>query len=239
MAPNRVLLAFTAAILAGALAAPADAQLRGREDIVKLGYVGIQFQDASGSLQGLNPADIGVDVKNTGTLGGTYTRMITDNVGVEGVFGLPLEVAINGTGFAQPFGEVVTTKALPLVGNLNYYFGDIDNRFRPYVGVSGVYAVFYDTGPSDRLNRELFGNTEIKVRNAAGLGAQAGVNARIGDGPYLVSAQVSYLSLETDADLRTDTVLPIFGGIPIGNFDRSINLKLDPVVGIVSIGREF
>jgi outer membrane protein len=219
--------------------APANAELRGRQNIVKVGAVGVQFQDASGSLQGLNPSNITVDVNNTTTVGGTYTRMITDNVGVEGVFGLPLEVGINGTGFAQPFGEVVTTKALPLVGHVNYYFGDADSRFRPFVGVSGVYAVFYDTGPSARLNQELFGNTEIKVRNAAGLGVQAGLNARLGDSPYILSAQVSYLSLSTDADLKTDTVLPIFGGIPIGQFDRSINLQLDPVVGIVSVGREF
>lgn len=119
----------------------------------------------------------------------------------------PIEVSIYGDGPNQLNGkEIITTKLLPPVVKFGRYFGGKNDRIRPYVGLLGSYAIFYDSKATDNLNNYVGGmnakDTTINLKNVMGFGLMLGAEAKVGDG-WNVGLSVGKIRYRTTATITT------------------------------------
>lgn len=108
-------------------------------------------------------------------------------------------IAINGK-------QVLSTKLLPPVVNVGRYWGDRNAKFRPYTGVMGMYAIFFDTKATQTLNDYMGGaspgDTTVSLKNAFGIGPALGFKYQVG-GDWHVSLNVGSVKLKTQGTLTT------------------------------------
>ena len=215
-------------------------------NLLKVGAVRFFLQDESGELEGtgdpindlLTPADYRVDVENETAVAGSYTRHIGDHFGIEVPLGLPVEFDIKGAGAAAEVVEQVgTVKALPATVIGNFYFTPREATVRPYVGAAVNRTFYFDEEPDAGLEPAVLGDSTIEIENSTGLGAFAGVNVRLSDRLH-ASVLAGYVDVSADAKIRTNTLPDILGdGALI--VDREIDVDLDPIVGLATIGFSF
>ncbi len=95
--------------------------------IVRAGAAIVSPNDSSGDVLGSSALEFSVD-SNT-QLGLTLGYMFTDNISFEVLAATPFShgISVNGV------GEVAETKHLPPTFMVQYYFGDSESDFRPYV----------------------------------------------------------------------------------------------------------
>lgn len=123
------------------------------------------------------------------------------------VLAKPIEVSIYGDGPNQLNGkEIITTKLLPPVVKFGRYFGGKEAKIRPYVGLLGSYAIFYDTEATKNLNNYVGGSsakdTTINLKNVMGFGLMLGAEASVGDG-WNVGLNVGKIRYRTTATITT------------------------------------
>jgi outer membrane protein len=176
---------------------------------------------------------------------------------VEGlVLGAPLKVNVKGDGVngsGVPNGingvNILQTKLLPPTAILGYYFGAANDAFRPFAGLGGSYALFFDSRATDALNAYQgganSGDTTVSIKNAFGFGPFLGFRTAITN-DWHVNLGIGKLRYKTEATLVTrntkitsnSAVLRDYGPfVATANTDGADVLKgqlKDPSVGVVS-----
>lgn len=225
--------------------APVHAQTAG-STIVGAGWLHLAPQSASdplyidsigGSPKNQSMPGTGSGVSAADTLGLTVNHFFTDNVAVELVAGLPPAHKISGTGVYDQYGELGSVKQWSPALLVKYYFGQATTRFRPYVGMGVNYTWFSDAKITnaqftyDKLARTGPDMTSVKADASWNPVFNIGASYAIADRWY-VMASVSYLPLKTTAHLTTT----LLDG---RKMETSANLRVRPIVSLLSIGYQF
>ena len=232
--------------------APRSRQPRPRHNnLVKLGAAGFFLQDSSSDIRGdLTPENLQVDVEDRIVLAGSYTRLIGDRLGIEIPLGTPVKFGIRaagpGEGLLSPLTEslsgqeIATVDALPITVIGNVYFTGRDATARPYLGLGINHTSFSDEKAGANLEAAILGDTDIDLESSTNIGAFAGINVRLSDNLH-ASLLAGYVNVDTTATITTDTVLPLSPdfGIPLGEFTREVDVQLNPIIGLVSLGISF
>ncbi len=160
----------------------------------------------------------------------SFTYMFTDNLGVEGLLGLPFEHDIGISGGANLAGiyNLGSTKSLPETITLQYYPMNIDSDIQPYIGIGVNYTIFFDSKISSQLNESPVGESKLDVDNSFALAGQVGIDYNIDENLFLNMA-LWYIDLETNAKLKTTNA----GGIDINS------VKVNPFAMMLAIGYRF
>ena len=136
------------------------------------------------------------------------------------VLGVPLRVSVYGDGVKStggvgttPIGsapntlsgkEILTTKMLPPIVRFGYQFGDRTWSVRPYAGVAGMYAMFFDTKATPFFQDYQGGKTTVNLKNALGVGPVLGLNTEnVGDTGWNIGFSIGMIRLKTEATLVT------------------------------------
>lgn len=121
------------------------------------------------------------------------------NVKGDGINGSGLPNGINGV-------NIIKTKLLPPTAIMGYYFGKSTDVVRPFAGVGGSYAIFFDTRATEALNAYQgggsSGDTTISIKNALGFGPFLGVRTAISNDWHL-NFSVGKLRYKTEATIVT------------------------------------
>lgn len=123
------------------------------------------------------------------------------------VLAKPLDVAIQGDGPNHLNGkDIIKLKLLPPVVKLGHYFGKRGDTIRPYAGVLGSYAIFYDIKATSTLNNYVGGSgandTTVGVKNSLGFGWMLGARADVTDSWHF-NFSVGKLRYKTEATIVT------------------------------------
>jgi outer membrane protein W len=128
------------------------------------------------------------------------------------VLGKPVDITVQGDGPSGLNGkDIIKLKMLPPIVSFNHYFGTRADRIRPYAGVLGSYAVFYDVRATSTLNDFVGGgnpgDTSVHINNTFGWGGMLGARAEVND-DWHVALSVGKIRFKTEATLVTrNTVL--------------------------------
>ncbi|MFA0048850.1 outer membrane protein OmpW [Vibrio sp. 10N.261.51.F11] len=165
--------------------------------IIRAGAAMVSPNDSSGDVLGNSSLEFSVD-SNT-QLGLTFGYMFTDNISLEVLAATPFSHSISVNGV----GEVAETKHLPPTFMVQYYFGEANSDFRPYVGAGINYTVFFDesltsTGKNDA------GLTDVSLADSWGLAANIGMDYMINE-DWFLNASVWYADIGTTATYKTAT----------------------------------
>lgn len=126
-------------LLALAAAAPAFAQ----DNVFKLGLTRYDTHAKVSNLSGIGlPAGADVAVGDATTVIFVGERMLTPNVGVELVIGVPPKIKSSGAGSVAFLGELLTAKNAAPTLLANWHFGQPGQPLRPYVGLGVNYTRF-------------------------------------------------------------------------------------------------
>jgi outer membrane protein len=128
-----------------------------------------------------------------------YERMVTPNVGVELVLGIPPKIKAKATGSVAFLGDdVLSAHNLAPTLLANYHFGQPGDKFRPYVGAGINYTKF--TGIESKLA------TNVKMSDSTGWVVQAGVDYAL-DKQWGLFASVAALKVKSKLVASGTTVL--------------------------------
>ncbi|HSG11005.1 MAG TPA: OmpW family outer membrane protein [Gammaproteobacteria bacterium] len=210
-----------AAVLGGLslLAAPASAYQAG-DFIVRAGAAGVLPTG-----DGTHPAAPGpnVEADDGWSLGLTATWMATNNIGVGVLAAWPFEHDIETKGGLAGTGDAADTKHLPPTVTMQYHF-NTTSKLHPYIGAGINYTNFFseDTNPAGALS-----GGSIKLDDSWGLALEVGADYELQNN-WLVSAQVWYIDIDTDATVSG-----------LGALDASFNVEIDPWVVMIGVGKKF
>lgn len=125
------------------------------------------------------------------------------------VLAAPLSIKIYGDGYrsdGSPNGlngkHIATTKLLPPIVVATYNFGDKRSIVRPYVGVGGMYAMFFDARTTAFFDEYQGGKTTLTTKNTFGFGPFIGLQSPIND-DWHVNLSVGQVALRTTSTLVT------------------------------------
>ena len=206
-------------------AGAAQAQVAGQV-LVKVGWNKIMPKVESGDLGPPSLPGSKIDIKSDSALFFTGAYMITDNISVEALGGLPYKHTIVGAGAVAGTGRIGVTHQVSPTVLLQYRFLGAADPLRPYVGAGPTFAKFYNTRGSAALT---------SVTNPGGTGTviggdtewggtiEAGVNYKI-DKHWFVDAALLKVFIKTQAQLSTG---------------QEIKANLNPVAINASIGYAF
>ncbi|MGF1742466.1 outer membrane protein OmpW [Vibrio profundum] len=207
-----------AAVLAALLSTSAFAHKEG-DFIVRAGLASVVPNDSSGSV--LNTAS-SFSVNSDTQLGLTFGYMLTDNVSVEILAASPFSHDIS-TNYGN-LGDIATVKQLPPTLMAEYYFGNAESKFRPYVGAGINYTTFFDAKLNDTAKSN--GLSDLSLSDSWGLAANVGADYMINDS-WFVNASAWYAQIDTDATYKA------------GNTEYTTNVKIDPWVFMIGGGYKF
>ena len=206
-------------------AGAAQAQAAG-DVMVKLGWNKIMPKVRSSDLTAPSLPDSKIDIKSASALFFTATYMITNDISVEALGGLPYKHDIVGAGAVAGVGKIGSIHQISPTVLLQYRFLAADGPFRPYVGAGPTFAKFYGSKGSAALTA---------VTNPGGPGTiiggdtewggtiEAGANYKI-DKHWFVDAAILKTFINTKATLSTG---------------QSTSARLNPVAINASIGYTF
>jgi outer membrane protein len=206
-------------------AGAAQAQVAG-DILVKLGWNKIMPKVKSGDLSAPSLPDSKIDIKSASALFFTATYMVTDDISVEALGGLPYKHDIVGAGAVAGVGKIGSIHQVSPTVLLQYRFLAADAPFRPYVGAGPTFAKFYGTKGSAALTAVTNPGgppTTIGGDTEWGGTLQAGANYKI-DKHWFVDASILKTFISTKATLSTG---------------QSTSAKLNPIAINASIGYAF
>lgn len=184
--------------------------------LVRAGAINVSPNEDSSKVLGIGE----FEVDDAWALGLNFTYMATDNIGIELLAATPFEHDISVDGL----GKVGDTKQLPPTLMLQYYFGDAQSTWRPYVGAGINFTNFFDSdlnqGAKDR------GLSNLSLDNSVGWAVHAGMDYMLDD-KWFVNAQVWYADIETDAVFYA------------GGERQKYSIDIDPVVYMIGVGYTF
>jgi outer membrane protein len=215
-------LVATAALCA---AGAAQAQVAG-DVLVKLGWNKIIPKVKSDDLTAPSLPGSKIDIKSASALFFTVTYMITDDVSVEALGGLPYKHDIVGAGAVAGVGKIGSVHQVSPTVLLQYRFMAADAPLRPYVGAGPTFAKFYGTKGSGALTAVTNPGgppTTIGGDTEWGGTIEAGANYKI-DKHWFIDAAILKTFISTKATLSTG---------------QSTSAKLNPIAINASIGYTF
>ena len=206
-------------------AGAAQAQVAGQV-MVKLGWNKIMPKVRSSELSAPSLPGSTIDIKSASALFFTATYMITDDISVEALGGLPYKHDIIGTGSVQGVGKIGSIHQISPTVLLQYRFLSADSPFRPYVGAGPTFAKFYGSKGSAALTAVTNPGgspTTIGGDTEWGGTTEVGLNYKI-DKHWFVDAAVLKTFINTKAQLSTG---------------QTTKARLNPVAINASIGYTF
>ncbi len=206
-------------------AGAAQAQVAG-DVLVKLGWNKIMPKVKSDDLTAPSLPGSKIDIKSASALFLTATYMITDDISVEALGGLPYKHDIVGAGAVAGVGKIGSVHQVSPTVLLQYRFMAADAPFRPYVGAGPTFAKFYGTKGSAALTAVTNPGgppTTIGGDTEWGATIEAGGNYKI-DKHWFVDAAILKTFISTKAKLSTG---------------QSTSAKLNPIAINASIGYTF
>ncbi|MFV8463583.1 outer membrane protein OmpW [Vibrio campbellii] len=186
--------------------------------IIRAGAATVSPNDSSGAV--LNDPNTEFSVDSNTQLGLTFGYMFTDNISFEVLAASPFSHNISATGL----GEIADTKHLPPTFMVQYYFGQANSDFRPYVGAGINYTVFFD----ESLNQGAkdLGLSDLSLDDSWGLAANIGMDYMINE-DWFLNASVWYADIGTTAKYK-------FNGQQF-----STDVDIDPWVFMIGGGYSF
>ncbi|HDF8079676.1 outer membrane protein OmpW [Vibrio parahaemolyticus] len=187
--------------------------------VLRVGAASVVPNDSSDKILG-SQEELKVD-SNT-QLGLTFGYMFTDNISLELLAATPFSHDISTD--LLGLGDIADTKHLPPTLMVQYYFGESQSKFRPYVGAGLNYTIFFDEGFNNKAKN--VGLTDLKLDDSFGLAANVGVDYMIND-QWFLNASAWYANIETEATYK-------FGGAK-----QKTDVKINPWVFMISGGYKF
>jgi outer membrane protein len=206
-------------------AGAAQAQVAGQV-MVKLGWDKIMPKVRSTELSAPSLPGSRIDIKSASALFFTAAYMITDDISVEVLGGLPYKHDIIGTGAAQGVGKIGSIHQISPTVMLQYRFMPADAPFRPYIGAGPTFAKFYGSKGSAALTAVTNPGgppTTIGGDTEWGATTEVGLNYKI-DKHWFVDAALMKTFINTKAKLSTG---------------QTTKARLNPVAINASIGYAF
>ena len=206
-------------------AGAAQAQVAGQV-MVKLGWNKIIPKVKSDDLTAPALPGSKINIKSASALFFTATYMITDDISVEALGGLPYKHDIVGAGAVSGVGKIGSIHQVSPTVLLQYRFLAADGPFRPYVGAGPTFAKFYGSKGSAALTAVTNPGgppTTIGGDTEWGATIELGGNYKI-DKNWFIDAALLKTFISTKATLSTG---------------QSTNAKLNPIAINASIGYTF
>lgn len=222
----------TCLLVASLATFPAGAHEAG-DIIIRSGIIHVSPNEDSDRINvaGLATLD-GVEVDTDTQLGITGTYMLSNRLGIGLVGSTPFEHEIKIENTSVTAG---TTKHLPPVVLLQYYFGESSDRFRPYVGLGVNTTIFFDEDVDDELNTALDTivgvpagtvDADLELDQSWGAAGEIGFDYQLND-RWGINGAVWYVDLSTEATVKTAA----------GNVDFDVDL--DPIVYMLGLSYKF
>jgi len=167
-----------------------------------------------------------IDIKSASALFFTGTYMITDDISVEALGGLPYQHDIVGAGAVAGVGKIGSIHQISPTVLLQYRFLAADAPFRPYIGAGPTFAKFYGTKGSAALTAVTNPGgppTTIGGDTEWGFTTQLGGAYKI-DKHWFIDAAILKTFISTKATLSTG---------------QTTSAKLNPVAINASVGYTF
>ncbi|EQL90627.1 outer membrane protein W [Vibrio parahaemolyticus VP250] len=205
--------------MVAALVSPSVFAHKQGDFVLRVGAASVVPNDSSDKILG-SQEELKVD-SNT-QLGLTFGYMFTDNISLELLAATPFSHDISTD--LLGLGDIADTKHLPPTLMVQYYFGEPQSKFRPYVGAGLNYTIFFDEGFNNKAKN--VGLTDLKLDDSFGLAANVGVDYMIND-QWFLNASAWYANIETEATYK-------FGGAK-----QKTDVKINPWVFMISGGYKF
>ncbi|MCR9727475.1 outer membrane protein OmpW [Vibrio parahaemolyticus] len=186
--------------------------------VLRVGAASVVPNDSSDKILG-SQEELKVD-SNT-QLGLTFGYMFTDNISLELLAATPFSHDISTDLVGS---DIADTKHLPPTLMVQYYFGEPQSKFRPYVGAGLNYTIFFDEG-FNSIGKGA-GLSDLKLDDSFGLAANVGVDYMIND-QWFLNASAWYANIETEATYKA------------GGAKQKTDVKINPWVFMISGGYKF
>lgn len=143
-------------------------------------------------------------------VGLTASYMLNSNMAIGVLAATPFQHNVSSAG--TKIGEI---KHLPPTVTAQYHFTDMGS-IKPYLGAGINYTVFFD--------EELSNGTHLELKDSLGLAFEAGVDIDLGN-DYYFNAAVWYIDIGTEVEVGNTTIID--------------KIDIDPLVGMLGIGKNF
>ena len=187
--------------------------------IVRGGYANINPASNNGEV---------VNLRDKSNLTATFAYLVTDNVGVEVLAGLPFEHGIFdkalGTGL-----KIGSGKHLPPTVTLQYYFNNNSN-VRPYLGIGLNHTFFFKeetTGPLSGASLDIGSSTDLAF--------QLGIDWKFNEN-LILNLDVRKFNIESTATVTNIDNSSLKGVLPS---TLSFEVPIDPLTIGLSLAWEF
>ncbi len=207
--------AYWALVAAAAFPAVASAHQAG-DVIFRVGTATVRPTEGSDNVLGLGSFDI----NNNTQMGMTLGYMFTDNIGMELLAATPFQHKVG----LKSTGTIAEVKQLPPSLMAQYYFGDKQDKLRPYLGVGINYTTFYDTN-FNQTGRDA-GLSDLSVKDSWGVATQVGLDYNLDDN-WLINMSVWWMDIDTEVKFKA------------GGEQQNINTRIDPWVFMFGVGYRF
>jgi len=234
-----------------AFAAPVMAQSAG-SNIVQVGWFELTPQDSSQGITGVsgllganlgsNGQNLHSSVSNADTLGLALTHFFTDNIAMTVDAGIPPTFRLSGQGSLASFGKIGTAKqwSPAIVGK--YFFGDANDKIRPFVGAGVTYVWYSNTQLTPAFQNYIAtlrttgtGTATASLSSSVAPVATVGVMYNLND-KWSIGFSVSYIPLKTEATINSTAT----GSYAVyGSNSYKTKLTLDPIISFLSVGYKF
>lgn len=171
-----------------------------QQNVFKIGVIEYTTNSKTNGIQGIGvPPGADAETGNATTLLLTYERLITPNIGVELVIGIPPKIKAKATGTVAFLGDdILSARNVAPTLIVNYHFGSEGDRFRPYLGAGINYTKFTDV--QSRLA------PDVKLGDSTGLVVQAGLDYAI-DSKWGVFGSIARVDTKSKLVAAGSTVL--------------------------------
>ncbi|MBU9847317.1 outer membrane protein OmpW [Rahnella ecdela] len=207
--------AYWALVAAAAFPAVASAHQAG-DVIFRVGTATVRPTEGSDNVLGLGSFNI----NNNTQMGLTLGYMFTDNIGMELLAATPFQHKVG----LKSTGTIAEVKQLPPSLMAQYYFGDKQDKLRPYLGIGINYTTFYDTN-FNQTGRDA-GLSDLSVKDSWGVATQAGLDYNLDDN-WLINMSVWWMDIDTEVKFKA------------GGEQQNINTRIDPWVFMFGVGYRF
>ena len=207
--------AYWALVAAAAFPAVSSAHQAG-DVIFRVGTATVRPTEGSDNVLGLGSFNI----NNNTQMGLTLGYMFTDNIGMELLAATPFQHKVG----LQSTGTIAEVKQLPPSLMAQYYFGDRQDKLRPYLGVGINYTTFYDAD-FNQTGRDA-GLSDLSVKDSWGVATQAGLDYNLDDN-WLINMSVWWMDIDTEVKFKA------------GGEQQNINTRIDPWVFMFGVGYRF
>ncbi len=193
--------------------------------IVRAGVTNVAPNDDSGDVfAGGSSLGGGVAVDSNAQLGLNFAYMVNDNWAIELLAATPFSHDLDLYGIAGLSGPLGETKHLPPTLSANYYFGQPDAQFQPYVGVGLNYTIFFSEDFT--AANQAAGFSDLDLDASFGVAAQVGFDYKL-EGNWHLNGSVRYIDISTDATFD------------VGGAAGAVTVDIDPTVYTLSLGYTF